>query len=78
MRSQIGGLTLVGIVLVVLGALGFAIPFFTTQQTKDVANIGPLKLQTTEQHSYTIPPLASGGALVLGIVLIAVGVTQKR
>ena len=71
-------LTMVGAVLVLLGLLGFAIPMFTTEQTKDVANIGDLKLQTTETTSHTIPPLLSGGALVLGIVLIGAGFYQKR
>jgi hypothetical protein len=72
------GLTIAGAVLVVLGLLGFAIPIFTTQQTKDVARVGDLKLQTTESTSHVIPPFLSGGALVLGIVLIGVGYYQKR
>ena len=49
--------------LVLLGLLGFAIPYFTTQQTKDVAKVGDLKVQTTESTS-AIPPLVGGGALV--------------
>jgi len=67
-----------GVVLVLLGLLGFAIPIFTTQHTEDVAKIGPLKLQTTESTSHVVPPILSGGALVLGIVLIAAGFYQKR
>ena len=67
-----------GAVLVLLGILGFAIPMFTTQQTKDVAKIGDLKLQTTESTSHVIPPVLAGGAVILGIVLIGVGVVQKR
>ncbi len=72
------GLTVGGAILVVVGLLGFAIPIFTTQQTKDVAKVGDLKLQTTESTSHVIPPLLSGGALVLGVVLIGAGVYQKR
>ena len=67
-----------GIVLVILGVLGFAIPIFTTQQTTDVARIGDLKLQATESKSYVIPPIASGAALLVGIVLIGAAVYQKR
>ena len=67
-----------GAVLVLLGMLGFAIPMFTTQQTKDVAKIGDLKLQTTESTSHIIPPMLAGGAMILGIVLIGVGVVQQR
>lgn len=72
------GLTVAGAILVVLGVLGFAIPIFTTQQTKDVAKVGDLKLQTTESTSHVVPPLLSGGALVLGVVLIGAGVYRKR
>lgn len=67
-----------GAVLVLLGVLGFAIPMFMTQQTKDVANIGDLKLQTTESTSHIVPPLLAGGTLLLGVVLVAAGVSRKR
>jgi hypothetical protein len=71
-------LTLSGTVLLVLGLLGFAIPMFTTQQTKDVANIGDLKLQTTESTSHVVPPILAGGVLILGVVLVGVGISRKR
>jgi hypothetical protein len=72
------GLTIVGAILIVLGLLGFAIPYFTTEQTKDVAKLGDLKIQTTESTSHAIPPFLSGGALVLGVVLIGAGVYRTR
>lgn len=72
------GLKIAGAVLVVLGLLGFAIPIFTTRQTTDVANIGALKLQTTEDTSHVVPPLLAGGSLVVGVVLIGAGFYQKR
>lgn len=77
-RTSIGGLTMLGAALVLLGLLGFAVPYFTTQQTKDVARIGDLKLQATEQTTYAVPPLVAGGALVLGLVLIGGGLYQRR
>jgi hypothetical protein len=69
---------ILGVVLVVAGLLGFAIPVFTTQQTRDVARIGELKIQTTEDTPHIIPPLLSGGVLMLGVILIGVSVYQKR
>lgn len=66
-----------GAVLVALGLLGFAMPIFTTQQTKEVARIGDVKLQTTESTSYAVPPLLSGGVLVLGVILIGAGLYRK-
>lgn len=77
-RSAMTGLMIAGAVLVLLGLIAFAIPVFTTEQTKDVARIGDLSLQTTESKSYVIPPFVSGGALILGVVLIGAGFYQKR
>ena len=62
-----------GAVPVALGLIGFAIPIFTTQETKDVARIGDLKLPTTESTSHVILPLLSGGVPVLGVILIGPG-----
>ena len=41
-------LVVIGVVLALLGIVGFAIPVFTTHDTKEVAKVGDLKLQTTE------------------------------
>ena len=77
-RFGMSGLTITGAVLVLLGLLAFAIPVFTTQKTTDVARIGDLKLQATENQTYVIPPFLGGGALILGVVLIGAGFYQKR
>ena len=76
--GRMNGLMLVGVILVIAGVLGFAIPVFTTQKTEEVAKIGGLTIQNTEDTSHRIPPILSGGALVLGIVLIGAGLYQKR
>jgi hypothetical protein len=74
-RSSI---TIFGAILVLVGLIAFAIPVFTTQQTEDVVRLGDLKVQATQQTSHEIPPLVSGGALVLGVVLIGAGVWRGR
>ncbi|MDP1749130.1 MAG: hypothetical protein AAB654_00690 [Acidobacteriota bacterium] len=71
-------LLVIGAVLAVLGLMGFAIPIFTTQETTELARVGELKLQATETTSHIIPPLLSGGVLVLGIVLIGAGLYRKK
>jgi ABC-type proline/glycine betaine transport system substrate-binding protein len=71
-------ITWLGAALALLGIVGFAIPVFTTSQTKDVVNLGDLKIQSTEQSTHVVPQALSGGALVLGIVLIGAGLYQKR
>lgn len=77
-RSGISGLTIGGVILVLLGLLAFAVPVFTTHETRDVARVGDLKPQTTESRSFVIPSLVSGGVLVLGVVLIGAGPYQRR
>ncbi len=67
----------VGVLLVVLGVLGLAIPYFTTSHTSDVARLGDVKLQTTETESHDIPPLAAGGVLVVGVLLLGAGFFRK-
>ena len=72
------GLMILGVLLLVAGLAGFAIPIFTTQKTVDVARIGDLKIQSTEHTDHVVPPLLSGGVLVLGLLLIGVSYYQKR
>jgi hypothetical protein len=74
---SLNALVIAGIIFFLLGAAGLAIPVFTTQDTKNVAKLGDLKLQTTETTPHSIPPLLSGGALALGVVLIAVGASRR-
>jgi hypothetical protein len=67
-----------GALLAMLGVLGFAIPVFTTSQTKDVVKLGDLKIQSTEQSTHVVPQVLSAGALLLGVVLIGAGLYQRR
>ncbi len=71
------GILLVGVVLAILGLVAFAMPVFSTTQTKDVAHVGDLHVQANETTPHAIPPLVSGGLLALGVVLIGVGALNK-
>jgi hypothetical protein len=71
-------IAIVGAILALLGLLALASPVFTTNQTKNVASIGDLKIQANEQTSHAIPPILSGAALIVGLVLVAGGLYQKR
>ena len=77
-RSGIGALLIVGALLILVGIAAFAAPVFTTQHTENVAQIGPLNVQATKNDTYVIPPIVSGGALVLGVVLMGAGFYQRR
>ena len=71
-------LVIIGAIFALLGLLALAQPVFTTNQTKNVATLGDLKLQANEQTSHAIPPILSGAALIVGLVLVAGGLYQKR
>jgi hypothetical protein len=66
-------ITWLGALLPFLGILGLAIPVFTTSQTRNVAQLGDLKIRGTEQSTHVVPQGLSAGALALGVVLIGAG-----
>ncbi|MDD2876045.1 MAG: hypothetical protein PHT60_02330 [Acidiphilium sp.] len=70
-------LMIFGALLIILGVTALAIPHFTTQNTRDVAKVGDLKLQTQENTFHTIPTPVSGVAVLLGVVLIGAGLYRR-
>ena len=76
--GRLNSIMIFGAILAILGIIGFAIPVFTTQQTKDVAKIGDLKIQATESTSHVVPPLVAGGLLAVGVVLLGVGFYRRN
>ena len=71
-------IVMIGAIVALLGLLALAQPVFTTNQTKNVATFGDLKIQANEQTSHAIPPILSGAALIVGLVLVAGGLYQKQ
>jgi uncharacterized membrane protein YidH (DUF202 family) len=66
-------LRILGILLVVVGVGGLALGTFEYTQTKQIAKIGSLDLKAKQAKSVTIPPLASGAAIAVGVVLLFAG-----
>ena len=71
-------IVMIGAIIGLLGLLALARPMFTTNQTKNVATFGDLKIQANEQTSHEIPPILSGAALIVGLVMVAGGLYQKQ
>jgi hypothetical protein len=71
-------IVMIGAIIGLLGLLAMAQPMFTTNQTKNVATFGDLKIQANEQTSHEIPPILSGAALIVGLVMVAGGLYQKQ
>ena len=62
-----------GIVLIVAGVLMFLFNGFSYKTEKRVADIGPVKLDKTENHSIGWPVYAGAITLIAGIAVLLVG-----
>jgi len=69
--------TVVGIILVVIGVIGFALGGISfTHEKKDV-DIGPLQVSHKQTKTVPISPILSTVAVVVGAGLIVVGARSK-
>jgi len=64
---------LIGLILVVLGALALAYQGINYTRTEKVFDIGPIHATAEKQERIPLPPLLGGIAVVGGIVLLVVG-----
>ncbi len=60
----------IGVVLIVLGLAGLVIENVTFTETKKVVDIGPLEINSEEQHNVPIPTIAGIMAILAGFGLI--------
>jgi hypothetical protein len=66
--------TIVGILLIVLGIIGFAVGGISfTHQKKDV-DVGPVQISHKETSTMPISPILSTVSLIAGLGLTVVGV----
>ena len=64
---------IVGLVLIVLGVIGFALGGFSFTRKEKVLDVGPVEATADKKESVPIPPVLAGLALVGGVVLLVVG-----
>lgn len=64
---------LIGIVFIVLGVVGFVFGGISWTRDETVLDAGPLEIQAEQRESIPFTPIASGVALVAGIVLVVAG-----
>jgi uncharacterized membrane protein len=65
--------SLVGILLIVLGIVAFAYQGFTYTTTEKAVDLGPIQINTEREHTFPLPPVVGGIALIGGIALLVVG-----
>jgi drug/metabolite transporter (DMT)-like permease len=64
--------TIIGIILIVIGVVGFALGGFSFTEREKVLDVGPIEATAEDKETVPIPPLLAGLALVSGVVLVAV------
>jgi hypothetical protein len=60
----------IGVLLVILGIVGLGLEYVTITETRTVAEIGPLELESEEQRNIPIPTIAGIVAVVAGLIMI--------
>ena len=65
-----GGKTILGIALVILGLVALAYQGLTYTTQKKVIDLGPIQATKEEHHTIPLPPILGALALVAGIVVI--------
>jgi hypothetical protein len=68
MKSQ----SIVAIVLIALGIIAFAYQGITYTTTEKAVDLGPIQITAEKTHTFPLPPIVGGIALVGGIVLLVV------
>jgi len=69
--------TLVGILLIVIGIVGFALGGFSfTREKKDI-DLGPVQVSHKQTKTLPIPPILSALSLIAGVGLVVVGARRS-
>ena len=64
---------IVGIFLLVAGALGLVYGSFSYTKETHQAKLGPIELSVKERETVNVPVWAGGGAIVAGALLLLLG-----
>ena len=66
-------LMLVGVLLIVLGAIGLIAGGITYKTERESVNLGPIQATVKEDKKIPIPPIVGGLAMAAGVVLVLAG-----
>lgn len=66
-------IVLLGVVLIVLGIAGLLISHVSWTETKPVVRLGPLEVNSQEDHTVWIPTAAGLAAVLAGLGLVFAG-----
>ena len=69
--------TVIGIVLIILGIVGFAVGGVSFTHKKKDVDLGPLQISHDKTETVPISPILSTISLVAGVGLVAVGMKSR-
>jgi hypothetical protein len=69
--------TIVGILLIILGIIGYATGGLSFTHEKKVVDAGPLQISHKTQDTLPLSPILSTVALIAGLGLVVVGAKSK-
>jgi hypothetical protein len=68
---------IIGIVLVVLGALALIYGGITYTRSRDTVHLGPLSATIKQKERVNVPPILGGIALAAGVGLLVAGSRRR-
>lgn len=63
----------IGIVLIVAGALGLVMGSFSYTKDTEAVKLGPIELSVKQKETVNVPLWAGVGAIAVGVVLLVMG-----
>ena len=70
-------LSIVGILLIVVGAIGLAYGGITYMSNRNVVDVGTMHVQVSESKKMPLSPIVSVAAVAIGVVLVVVDRREK-
>lgn len=70
-------LSIIGIVLLIAGALGLIYGGITYTSKKESVEFGPVEIQVSEKEHIPLPPILGGIAMAAGVGLILIARRKK-
>jgi hypothetical protein len=71
-------ISMVGILLVILGALALAYQGITYTHREKIIDLGPIHASADERKTIPLPPIVGAIALAAGVTLLIMGGRQKN
>ena len=68
---------IVGIILIIIGVIAFAVGGISYTKREKVIDAGPLQVSADKEKTIPLPPVLGGICLVGGIILVVVGSRQS-